>query len=88
MNPEEQYARTLDVIERLGLSAGEVWISYLGLGGNVDEYEFRAYLYGLIRLPDLDRDLISVAVDELYDEVWGELRAPFRKPSRSDDEDT
>lgn len=88
MNPEEQYARTLDAIERSGLSIEEVWISYLGLGGNVDEYEVHSYLYGLIRLPDLQRDLISIAVDELYDEVWGELRAPFRKAPRRNDQDT
>jgi hypothetical protein len=77
VNPEEQYARTLDAIERLGLSVGEVWIHYLGMGGNIDEYEVNAYLYGLTQLPELDRDMISQAVNELYDDMCREPRAPF-----------
>jgi hypothetical protein len=89
VNPEEQRARTFDAVQGLGLSLGEVWLRYLGLGGDVvDEYEVNAYLYGLIQLPDFDRDLISIAVDELYDEVWGESGAPFRRAPRSNSEDT
>ncbi len=73
MKGEEQRVRLLEVIEQAELGIDEVWICYLGMGGDVAEYEVTAYLYGLIHLPDLDQDLIFLAVDELYEEVWGKL---------------
>jgi hypothetical protein len=87
VNPEEQYARTFDVMGRVGLSVGEVWLHYLGMGGDVDEYEVDAYLHGLIQLPELDRNLIALAVNELYDDVCREPRAPFSQELKRRNQD-
>lgn len=77
---EDQHAKTLDAIERLGLSIGEVWIHHISMGGYIDEYEVNAYLHGLIQLPELDRDMISQAVNELYDDLCRSQRAPYSFP--------
>lgn len=77
MDAEDQCTRTLDAIERLGLSIGEVWTHYFSMGGYVGEYEVNAYLHGLIQLSDLDRDMISQAVNELYDDLCRSPRAPY-----------
>lgn len=76
-NDAEQFALTFDVMQRVGLSSDEVWMHYMSLGGGVHEFEFHAYLHGLLQLPALDRDMIAHAVNELYDDVCRSGRAPY-----------
>ncbi|MHA7219220.1 hypothetical protein ACX80L_10040 [Arthrobacter sp. MDT1-48-3] len=77
--PDEQYAETFEAMSRAGLSLSEVWVHYFSLGGYIDEYEVNAYLHGLLSLPELDRDMISQAVNELYDDICRSPRAPFSR---------
>lgn len=74
---EEQRALTSAAIAEAGFSAGEVWLHYFSLGGEVDEYEIEAYLTGLMPLPALECDLLALAVNELIDDLPPRRRAPF-----------
>jgi hypothetical protein len=75
-----QDALTLKAMHRAGLSTGEVWTHYMSMGGFIEEYEVNAYLNGLLPLVDLDRDMISQAVNELYDDICRGPRAPYSQP--------
>ncbi|TKV26802.1 hypothetical protein FDK12_12575 [Arthrobacter sp. NamB2] len=77
-NPDqEQYALTYDAMKRANIPTGEVWLHYFSMGGGVDEYEVNAYLHGLIDLPDHERDCISQAVNELFDDLCRQQGAPY-----------
>ncbi|KQN95943.1 hypothetical protein ASF21_15480 [Arthrobacter sp. Leaf234] len=77
-NPgQEQFALTFDAMRRTNISTGELWLHYFSMGGGVDEYEVIAYLHGLIDLPEHERDCISQAVNELYDDLCRQRGAPY-----------
>ncbi len=73
----EQYALTFDAMKRANIDTGELWLHYFSMGGGVDEYEVNAYLHGLIELPDHERDCISQAVNELFDDLCRQQGAPY-----------
>ena len=84
-----QHALTLDVMDRAGITIGRLWLHYLNMGGDIGEFEVDAYLHGLIRLPVMDRDVISQAVNEMIDDMARGARAPYssstnRKTSEPD----
>ncbi|MUK01673.1 hypothetical protein GM708_06850 [Vibrio cholerae] len=74
---DEQRALIRRAIEESGFSAGEVWMHYFSLSGDVDEYEVEAYLAGLMPMPAVECDLLALAVNELIDELPPRRRAPF-----------
>lgn len=74
---KEQHTLTADAMERANLSIGDLWEHYFSMGGGVDEYEVAAYLHGLIELPAHERDCISQAVNELYDDLCRQQGAPY-----------
>lgn len=77
-NPgQEQFALTFDAMRRANISTGELWLHYFSMGGGVDEYEVNAYLHGLIDLPEHERDCISQAVNELFDDLCRQRGAPY-----------
>ncbi|WP_247826111.1 hypothetical protein [Arthrobacter antioxidans] len=80
--PEEQRQRTLHAIHSSGLGLQDVWVRYFSFTGDVDEFEVNAYLNGLITLTPLDRDLVSLAVNELIAET-----PPPTAPYSNDSED-
>ncbi|MBG6226620.1 hypothetical protein IWX63_003219 [Arthrobacter sp. CAN_A2] len=80
--PEDQRQRTLHAIHGSGLKVQSVWIRYFSLTGDIDEFELDAYLNGLITLTPLDRDLVSLAVNELIAETL-----PPTAPYSNDPED-
>lgn len=59
------------------ISPGDLWLKYFSLGGTVGEYEVAAYLQGMLSLPDLQRDLLAHAVNELIDDIPPLPRATF-----------
>jgi GAF domain-containing protein len=65
---------TLGAAEDGGLRIGDLWMAYLDMGGTCDVADVEAYLHGLLLLPQLQRDILAHAVNELLDE----LGAPFR----------
>ncbi|MHA7146502.1 hypothetical protein ACX80U_17475 [Arthrobacter sp. TmT3-37] len=73
----DQYAAAFSLMHLAGITVGELWVYYFSIGGSVGEFEVNAYLHGLIRLPALDRDLLSQSLNEMYDDLCRSPRAPF-----------
>lgn len=71
----DQYAATFALMQHASITVGELWIYYLSIGGSVGELEVNAYLHGLMRLPALERDLLSQSLNEMYDEICRSPRA-------------
>ena len=72
-----QHALTLGVMKRIGVTLEELWVHYLSMGGDIDQLEVGAYLHGLMRLPAIERDLLSQSVNEILDDICHGPRAPF-----------
>jgi hypothetical protein len=73
----EQAALTLKAVQKLGLPPDEVWIHCIASGSDLGEFEFNAYLHGLLHLPANERDLIAHAVNELLDDLYRATKAPY-----------
>lgn len=72
----EQRRRLLAALSAAQISTGDLWLYYFGIGGSVGEYEVEAYLQGLLSLPELQRDLLAMAANELLADQPGH-RAPY-----------
>lgn len=72
-----QHAFTFEVMDRVGITVEDLWPYYLSMGGDIDEYEVDAYLHGLMRLPAIERDLLSQSVNEMIDDIARGPRAPY-----------
>ncbi|WP_336714842.1 hypothetical protein [Arthrobacter sp. USHLN218] len=77
MEENEQARLLVLAIEQAGISAGQLWLRYFGLGGSAGEYEVEAYLHELHSLPALQRDLLAHAANELIDQLPPRPRAPY-----------
>ncbi|MDI2036045.1 hypothetical protein [Paenarthrobacter nitroguajacolicus] len=75
-NEPEQRRRLLAALESAGISTGTLWLRYFSIGGSVGEYEVEAYLQGMLSLPELERDLLAMAANELSSRGAGP-RAPY-----------
>lgn len=75
----EQRRQLAQVMKIANLSVSQLWLRYFGSGGSVGEYEVDAYVQGLISLPELQRDLLALATNELVDELPALPRVPFAK---------
>ncbi|MGY1782520.1 PP2C family protein-serine/threonine phosphatase [Geodermatophilus sp. SYSU D01036] len=64
------------------LTLEQLWLRYFELGGNADLFDVEAHLDGLAQLPDLDGDLLAVAVNERLDELSAARRVPYSRPLR------
>lgn len=56
----------VDAMEQAHITAHELWVYYFSVGGSVDELEVSAYLHGLMPLPELQQELLALAVAEMY----------------------
>lgn len=56
-------------MHQAGLTIRSVWIHYLSIGGNADEFELDAYLHGSMELPPVNRNMVSYAVNELISDI-------------------
>ncbi|MHA7277104.1 GAF domain-containing protein [Arthrobacter sp. HLT1-21] len=65
-----------------GLDFDSAWIYYTGIGGSCDLVEFTAYLHGLMQLDDLQRDMVSHAINEMLDDV----NSPVRRAAYTTDD--
>jgi Stage II sporulation protein E (SpoIIE) len=74
---EDQRRAIRAVMERAGVTVGELWRRYFALGGDLGSVEVEAYLYGLTVLPPLQRDLLAHAVNEWLEERTGRSRVPY-----------
>lgn len=81
MDTDERY-RLFEAARRRGeLTVQELWIRYLALGGNRDEFDIDAYLQGLVTLDTFEQLVLAVAVNERLDEVHRAARIPLPSPA-------
>ncbi|SDD05445.1 Stage II sporulation protein E (SpoIIE) [Geodermatophilus telluris] len=64
------------------LTLEQLWLRYFELGGDADLFDLETHLDGLACLPDVDGDLLAVAVNERLDELSAARRVPFSRPLR------
>ena len=72
----EQARRLRATMATADIDRGRLWLYYFGIGGAVGEYEVEAYMQGLLSLPQLQRDLLAMAANELFADNDGP-RAPY-----------
>ena len=60
-----------------GLSVGELWLRYFGLGGMSTRFELEAHLFGALVASDHDHDLIAHALNERFVELGGDRPVPY-----------
>ncbi|MET4619342.1 hypothetical protein ABIE18_000765 [Arthrobacter sp. 2762] len=63
----EQRRRLLAALTVARISTSTLWLHYFSIGGSVGEYEVEAYLQGMVSIPELERDLLAMAANELSD---------------------
>lgn len=75
----EQARRLLHTVESGGIDRRNLWLHYFSIGGDVSEFEVDAYLHHSMLLPQLQRDLLAHAANELLAE-----RRPREAPYSAD----
>jgi hypothetical protein len=80
----EQRRRLQAALKAARVSTGDLWLYYFGIGGSVGGYEVEAYLQGLLSLPELQRDLLAMAANELSSDQ-ASPRAPYADELGSQD---
>lgn len=71
-------AGTLERARRdLGMSIGELWMSYFALGGMSTVVEVEAYLLGALTTPRHVHDQLAVALNERFSELGGDHPVPY-----------
>lgn len=68
-NEPEQLRRLRAAIKAADIQVSELWLKYFSLSGDAGEYEVEAYLQGLLSLPQVQRDLLAQAANEMIDEL-------------------
>ena len=58
------------------LTVQELWLRYLALGGNHDEFDIDGYLQGILPLNTLEQDILAVALNERLDGIYRAARVP------------
>ncbi len=69
----------LRTMREAGLGLDQVWFHYFSLGGDAGMFEVEAFLHHALRLPQLQRDMLAHAVNELI-----RFSPPLRAPYSSD----
>ena len=60
------------------LDSYDLWLNYAGMGGRLDPLDVEAYLYGLLVLPSLERDLVAHAINEMLEDRGSAVQpAPY-----------
>ncbi|WP_457971563.1 hypothetical protein [Arthrobacter sp. D1-17] len=81
---QEQQRRLLrEALGQARIGTDELWLHYFSIGGSVGEYEIAAHLQGAFPLPELQRDLLAHAANELIDELPPPPRAPYSNDLRA-----
>ncbi|CAM3586499.1 PP2C family protein-serine/threonine phosphatase [Kibdelosporangium persicum] len=69
-------------MKRAELTVEQLWLRYLGIGGEAGFLEVDAYVHGLGSLPPLQRDILAQAINERLDELTWTHRAVYSRPVR------
>lgn len=84
INEPEQRSKLRAAIDAAGVNIGNLWLYYFSIGGSVGEYEVEAYLQGMLSIPELERDLLAMAANDLLNNHGGP-RAPYADELPQDD---
>ncbi|BCW42989.1 hypothetical protein [Arthrobacter sp. StoSoilB5] len=76
INEPEQRRKLKAALSAARISTAALWLHYFSIGGSVGEYEVEAYLQGMLSIPELERDLLAMAANELLNSQSGP-RAPY-----------
>lgn len=60
-----------------GISVGQLWLRYFGLGGMTPALELEAILHGAMQVDDDDRDRIVHALNERFTELGRNHPIPY-----------
>ena len=77
MEAADQQALTGAVIKEHGLDLAQLWLEFVGLGGDASEQLIREYCAGEAALSPKERDALAQAVNEHCAAEGLPLRAPF-----------
>jgi hypothetical protein len=77
MADEDRHERVEAARIRAELTAAELWLRYVALGGNGDLFDIDGYLTGVLPLSAFDQDVLAVAVNERLEEVYRAARVPL-----------
>ena len=77
MDAVDQQALTGAVIKEQGLDIGQLWLEFVGLGGDASEQLIREYCAGEAALSAKERDALALAVNEHCAARGLPLRAPL-----------
>lgn len=61
----------------LGLSVDQLWLDYIGLGGNLPPKQIQALLTGHIDLDDHNHDLLTQALNERFTDHHSDHPLPY-----------
>lgn len=62
----------------------ELWLKYIGLGGEHGAFELEAYLAGLAPLDVAQQNFLAVALNERLDDVYRAVCVPYLQTSPDD----
>lgn len=77
MDEHAQAQGLRNALESTGVTLEQLWASSFGLGGNLSRFEVDGYLYALVSLPLLERDVLAHALNELTEDLPDPARAPY-----------
>jgi hypothetical protein len=77
MDAVDQQALTGAVIKECRLDLAQLWLEFVGLGGDASEHLIREYSAGQAHLSAKERDALSLAVNEHCAAEGLRLRAPL-----------
>src|SRR3712207_3857846 len=70
------------------LSAQDLWLRYVALGGTGDAFDLDGYLQGLVPLETFQQDVLAQALNEALEDCHRAHRIPLSTPPPADaDED-
>lgn len=69
-------------LKRAGWDLEQLWTACFALGGSAGPVEVEGYLHAGLDLPDLEHDLLALAVNTRLDELAGTARVPYTRPVR------
>lgn len=76
-DPDRQRDALASAFAASGLTVGELWTRYIGVGGNAHEHRLESFLDGLTSLPSFERDLIAQALNENLDDQGLPRSVPY-----------
>lgn len=82
-NEPEQSRRLQAVLTAADISSDSLWLYYFSIGGSMGECEVEAYVQGMFSVPELERDLLAMAANELTDDAAP--HAPYAEELRKGD---